>query len=869
MKNKHLAVFLLFVCIALILLSCGGSGGSGSSEKKNDVESVVEVPPARRTVFSVGDVDFAMRDAPAAVFPVGLNDDSEAEVTHGFRIAETPATYELWYEVRTWGEENGYRFRNAGREGSGGADGAAPSENKTHPVTVINMYDAIVWCNALSEYLDYAPVYTVWGEVYRDANDYAAGDNVVIENAVGFRLATSEEWALAARFRGDDASHGAIEYPAGSGMYWSPGTYASGANGPYGDEEATKKAAWYNQNSNTDGRGTSIQPVGQKPAGGNGLFLYDMSGNVFEWLHLSMGVEGVFRGGCYGYGAVNLQVGDKNPRGAPVVGNRYTNVGLRVVLPMEAAMDEPIELIFSEGDSVEARYRGQWRAATILDVREDGYYIHYDGYHSSWDEWVPVTRVRTFEKEADEDPSEDDPEVLFPVGSLVEVSYGGSWYKARVLATEKGTYYITYEGYASSWDEWVDPSRIRSRVDEPVIASVTPLSIVVDYGLDAQDAGLPESVETVLADGGVFVAGVLWDITPYDSTQPGEYELTGELIALANVANPYNLVARLNVVVLDPAGAASRLRIGGDTDVDGLLFYIESDSGSHGYYFGTSSEIDATHMIVEDAHGFFLAMIVFDQNMYPIHWVFPDLSIEVVLPWDQVFDPRSAMHIFIHDDRDNVVLDISLNETVGTVLDRMPVVLGNAFSEPVTAIRQRMQDKGWISKTVEEVAALAKTPHEISFATMLSMTSTGIRMIAYFEALLAGESDPDDEQMQGAPLLSSPMARQSAVSTATAEKILDKLRPGVQGTCLEIVLYLYRIHSGHYDGRNIDEPMVSMLICRGASSVPYVCHEFYIPYIPGNLSRCVELCYTSINCFTDICHPMKFGVIDSLYLRGP
>ncbi len=47
-------------------------------------------------------------------------------------------------------------------------------------------------------------------------------------------------------------------------------------------------------------------------------------------------------------------------------------------------------------------------------------------------------------------------------GTLVEVKWQDKWYKAEILEIQGKLFKIHYEGYDISWDEWVDPSRIRS-----------------------------------------------------------------------------------------------------------------------------------------------------------------------------------------------------------------------------------------------------------------------------------------------------------------------------------------------------------------------------------------------------------------------
>lgn len=48
-----------------------------------------------------------------------------------------------------------------------------------------------------------------------------------------------------------------------------------------------------------------------------------------------------------------------------------------------------------------------------------------------------------------------------PAGERVEVEWKGRWLPARVVGVEGGRYRISYDGYDSSWDEWVTPARIR------------------------------------------------------------------------------------------------------------------------------------------------------------------------------------------------------------------------------------------------------------------------------------------------------------------------------------------------------------------------------------------------------------------------
>src|ERR1700692_2712165 len=46
------------------------------------------------------------------------------------------------------------------------------------------------------------------------------------------------------------------------------------------------------------------------------------------------------------------------------------------------------------GDRVEVQWKGDWYQAGVIEVKGDEYKVHYDGYASSWDEWVDNSRIR-------------------------------------------------------------------------------------------------------------------------------------------------------------------------------------------------------------------------------------------------------------------------------------------------------------------------------------------------------------------------------------------------------------------------------------------------------------------------------------------
>lgn len=117
-------------------------------------------------------------------------------------------------------------------------------EASRRPVERVSWYDAVRFCNRLSEMLGLETVHTITGPGEKPDDSWDPRRN-------GFRLPSEAEWEYAAR-SGEDTFR-------------------------YAGSDDLDEVGWYSGNS-----GRSTHPVGQKKP--NRWGLHDMSGNVREWV---------------------------------------------------------------------------------------------------------------------------------------------------------------------------------------------------------------------------------------------------------------------------------------------------------------------------------------------------------------------------------------------------------------------------------------------------------------------------------------------------------------------------------------------------------------------------------------------------------
>ncbi len=264
---------------------CGGSGAQYSATVDLDspyLEIELLLEPLTHRLCNVPKGSFMM-GSPATETGRGTDETQHmVTLTTDFWMAESEVTQRQYRNVM----------------------GSSPSSFKGDdlPVEMVSWFDAVAYCNALSVKEKLTPCYQINGTM--------VGWTEGIQ-CTGYRLPTEAEWEYAARL------------PAT--------TVYAGSDNP-------DPVAWHSGNA-----GSTTHAVMTKT--GNGRGLYDLSGNVWEWLWdwyqpnyaalpstdpkgPSTGTYRVIRGGAWYGTATDTRVAERNVSAST---NRYDPLGFRIV----------------------------------------------------------------------------------------------------------------------------------------------------------------------------------------------------------------------------------------------------------------------------------------------------------------------------------------------------------------------------------------------------------------------------------------------------------------------------------------------------------------------------------------------------------
>ncbi|MEO7426496.1 MAG: SUMF1/EgtB/PvdO family nonheme iron enzyme [Fibrobacteria bacterium] len=318
-----------------------------------------------------------------------------------------------------------------------------------YPVYDVSWYDAVLFCNARSREAGLDTVYA-YGRLERAPGGTVinlAGLTVNLDKR-GFRLPTEAEWEYADR----------------------AGTETDFAWGPLADSGKAGDFAWFSSNA----RGTTHQVASMKA---NRFGLYDMSGNVMEWVNDWKGPYGTLaetdfsgardpgvgfdipvKGGAFKYGLHELRPANRSATYTTIRSATAEYVGFRCALGAIAqphystpdgtrAATDPVELELTRLGSLVG---GRPAKLVFVNATQSVRHLAYVDFR------VSSPRVREFG---------DADDVFYPVispdgnwvayGSAVEGTPTGSMLSIRRLGDSLTAITRIGSGFIPRW--WVDP----------------------------------------------------------------------------------------------------------------------------------------------------------------------------------------------------------------------------------------------------------------------------------------------------------------------------------------------------------------------------------------------------------------------------